>query len=175
MGAMDINSTAQVTPTTPYALGPDEGDHLHFLNHLATMKVRPGEGGALSAIEFVAPRGFGPPVHRHVHEDEIMIILDGEIAFQSGDHQFNGTSGTTVFLPHGVPHGFQVLSETARFSTITASVGSRPRFDQMVASLGSATTAACIPEPVEIDPGEVAAACAANGIEVLGPPPPPID
>ena len=42
----------------------DEGDHHFFLNHLATVKV--GAGGSdsgLALVEFVAPRGFGPPLH----------------------------------------------------------------------------------------------------------------
>jgi quercetin dioxygenase-like cupin family protein len=168
-------TTHHTMPTAPYALGRDEGDHLHFLNHLATVKVRPGETGSMTAIEFVAPRGFGPPLHRHDDEDELMVILDGEIAFQSGDTEFTGTAGTTVFLPQGVPHTFQVLSDTARFSTITAASPGRPRFDRMVDSLGQPTPAATLPDPTEIDPGQVAAACGANGIEVLGPPPSPLD
>jgi hypothetical protein len=45
----------------------------------------------------------------------------------------------------------------------------------IVATLGDATDDARIPEPVEIDPGHVAAVCADHGIEVLGPPPPPLD
>jgi hypothetical protein len=32
-----------------------------------------------------------------------------------------------------------------------------------------------MPAPVEIDPGHVAAVCARHGIEVLGPPPAPLD
>ncbi|MEM7271654.1 MAG: cupin domain-containing protein [Actinomycetota bacterium] len=167
--------TDYTTPTTPYALGRDEGDHLHFLNHLATVKVRPGETGAMTAIEFVAPRGFGPPLHRHDEEDELMVILDGEIAFKSGDTEFTGNAGTTVFLPQGVPHTFQVLSATARFSTITAATTGRPGFDRMVDTLGQPTPAATLPDPIEIDPGQVAAACGANGIEVLGPPPSPLN
>ncbi|MEL7155493.1 MAG: cupin domain-containing protein [Actinomycetota bacterium] len=168
-------TTYDTTPTTPYALGPDQGDHLHFLNHLATVKVRPGEVGAMSAIEFVAPRGFGPPLHCHDNEDEVMVILDGEINFRSGDDEFTGSAGTTVYLPHGVPHTFQVLSETARFSTITAATSGQPRFASMVDTLGEATEGATLPTPTEIDPGQVAAVCGANGIEVLGPPPPPLD
>lgn len=59
--------------------------------------------------------------------------------------------------------------------TITAATNGHPRFDRMVDTLGEPTPAATLPDPVEIDPGQVAAACGANGIEVLGPPPPPLD
>jgi hypothetical protein len=91
-----------------------------------------------------------------------MVILDGEIAFRSGETEFTSTAGTTVFLPHGTPHTFQVLSESARFSTITAATNGHPRFDRMVDTLGEPTPAATLPDPVEIDPGQVAAACGAK-------------
>lgn len=161
--------------TTPYVLDAGEGDHRHFLNHLATTKVAPGSTGSMTAIEFHAPRGFGPPLHVHEDEDEVMIVLDGEIAFRSGETESIGRTGATVFLPHGVPHTFQVLSETARFTTVSASKVGTPRFDRMVAELGDELDEPVLPDPVEIDPGRVAAVCAANGIEVLGPPPAPLD
>ena len=164
----------QAAQPTPYALGPDEGEHLHFLDNLATVKVRPGETGAMSAIEFSAPRGFGPPLHCHDDEDEIMVILDGEIEFRSGDNSFVGATGSTVYLPHGVPHTFQVLSDTARFSCITASVAGVPRFARMVTALGVETDEAVIPEPMDIDPGQVAAVGAQNGVQIIGPPPAPL-
>jgi hypothetical protein len=37
---------------------------------------------------------------------------------------------------------------------------------------GDPTDPSALPEPIEIDPGQVAQVCAEHGIEVLGPPPP---
>ena len=164
-----------VDPPGPYVLARDEGEHFHFLNHLATRKVSAGDTGSMTVVEFSAARGFGPPLHRHDHEDEIMVVLDGEIAFRSGDAELIGRDGSTVFLPHGVPHTFQILSDEARFTTITASRVGAPVFDLMVAELGEPTDEAVLPTPSEIDPGRVAAVCAAHGIEILGPPPAPLD
>lgn len=162
-------------PTMPYVLERDAGEHLHFLNHLATRKVTAGRDGSLSAVEFVGPRGFGPPLHCHEHEDELIVVLDGEIAFRAGGKETVAKSGSTVFLPHGVPHTFQVLSPTARFTSITASRRQAPDFDVFVAELGEATDSPVLPEPVEIDPGHVAAVGGRHGIEILGPPPAPLD
>jgi len=189
MGTMTDTSTtisASTTPTSgttstvtgsgmPYMLAAGEGEHRHFLNHLATTKVAPGATGSMTAIEFLAPRGFGPPLHVHDDEDEVMVVLDGEIAFRSSDSESIASAGATVFLPHGVPHTFQVLSDTARFTTVSASNTGIPRFDRMVAELGDPTDEPTLPAPVEIDPGRVAEVCAVNGIEVLGPPPAPLD
>ena len=169
------NTTTLPANDNPYLLARGEGEHRHFLNHIATTKVRPGHTGSMTAIEFVAPRGFGPPLHCHEDEDEIMVILEGEIAFRSGDLETIGTAGSTVFLPHGVPHTFQVLSDQARFTAVSGSKVRTPQFDGMVAELGEPLEEPVLPRDVEIDPGRVAAVCAAHGIEVLGPPPAPLD
>jgi mannose-6-phosphate isomerase-like protein (cupin superfamily) len=170
-----VDGVGMTTDTTaPYVLARDEGDHRHFLNHLATTKVSPGATGSMSVIEFVAPLGFGPPLHRHHDEDEIMIVHDGEIAFRSGDVEAVATAGATVFLPHGVPHTFQVLSDTDRFTAVTASSGGRPQFDRLVAELGTPLEGPEVPEPSDIDPVHVADVCLANGVDVLGPPPTPL-
>lgn len=159
----------------PVILEPDAGAHYHFLNNLATVKVSAGTEGQLSVVEFLAPRGFGPPLHRHNHEDELFVILDGELTLQSGDAERAGGPGTVALLPMAVPHTFQVISDEARFLNVTGSAEGPPRFDLMVAALGLPTTDLAIPDPMDIDPDEVAEICAAHGIDILGPPPPPLD
>jgi len=158
----------------PTVLAINEGQHLHFLNHLATVKLRGETAGSLSVVEFVGPRGFGPPLHRHDHEDELFVILDGRIVFRSGDLEIEAEAGAHAFLPHGRPHTFQVLSDTARFTCITASRTVTPEFDQMVTGLGTPVVEPTLPEPAPIDPAVVAEVCRAHGIEVLGPPPQPL-
>lgn len=169
------NERALPDPSRPYVLQRDEGVHHHFLDNLATTKIGGTAGGAMSAVEFVAPKGFGPPLHQHDDEDEMMVILDGEIVFRSGDIETVAQPGATVHLPHGVPHTFQVLSDTARMVSITASRTTPPKFAEMVAALGDHTDEPVLPAPMDIDPVEVAAICAAHGVEVLGPPPAPLD
>ncbi len=155
----------------PSVLATGEGDHLHFLNHLATVKVSGRATGSLSVVEFVGPKGFGPPLHRHEHEDELFIVLDGRIAFRSGDLEIEAETGAHAFLPHGREHTFQVLSDSARFSCITASSTVTPEFDQMVAELGTAVAEPTMPTPGPIDPARVADVNRKYGIEILGPPP----
>lgn len=171
----DTTTIPSAIPSTDsaYVLARDEGIRHHFLNNLATTKVSGADSGSMSVVEFLAPYAFGPPLHEHRDEDEIVIVLDGEVAFRSGDTETIGTAGATAFLPHGVPHTFQVLSNEARMVSITASTtaSTAPNFDEMVATLGQTTTSTEIPAPMDIDPGQVAEACDAHGITVLGPPP----
>jgi quercetin dioxygenase-like cupin family protein len=161
------------TSDQPYVLPADAGQHFHFLNHLATVKVA-GEGRALSVVEFRAERGFGPPLHRHIHEDEFFVVLDGEVRFTSGDVEAIAKPGGSAFLPHGLAHSFQVISAEARFVTVTGSTTGSPRFDGMIAELGEPTAEPTLPTPGPIDPGLVAEVNASFGIEILGPPPEPL-
>jgi quercetin dioxygenase-like cupin family protein len=170
LGSMHTGSTAQ----RPLSLGPGGGEHYHFLNHLATVKVSGGTEGQLSVVEFLAPRGFGPPLHRHNDEDELFVVLRGEIVLRTDGIEERCEEGGVALLPRGVPHGFQVLSEDARVLNVTGSTAGSPRFDAMVAALGTPLDEPRLPAPVAIDPGEVAEVCADHGIDILGPPPPPL-
>ncbi len=165
-----------ITNGEPTILARDRGAHLHFLNHLATIKVAAENGSALSAVEFVAEQGMGPPLHRHEHEDELFVVFDGLIMFLAGYKEVVTRAGATAFLPRGLPHTFQVLTPKARFLAVTAShTDAGPQFDQMVATLGTPASNATLPEPSYIDPAHVADVCRRFGIEVLGPPPEPIE
>lgn len=158
-----------------YLVPPGAGSHFHFLNHPATIKVAADDNGALSVVEFLAPRGFGAPEHRHDTEDEVFIILDGELRFRTGDNEAVGGTGSVTYLPRGKAHTFQVLSETARFIVVNASSGTEsPRFAEMVAALGTPTDEPVMPEPVYIDPARVSEICAAHGVDIVGPPPAPL-
>ena len=156
-------------------LTAQEGEHFHFLNHLATIKVRAGDHRTMSVVEFVGPRGFGPPLHNHIDEDELLVVFEGELEFRTGDERIVGGAGSLAYLPRAVPHTFQVVSETARFMNVTASTSTIPRFDRMVSTLGEAVTQPSMPEPGYVDPVRVADVCRDLGLDIVGPPPAPLD
>ncbi len=160
-----------MTLQTPVILGRDEGAHFHFLDNLFTLKVD-GErsGGAVTVMEFLAPRGFGPPLHRHDREDELFHVLAGEVRFVCDDVDQVAGVGSTVWLPRQVAHQFQILSQTARVLQVTTPA----QFERFVASLGEPTDSPTLPEPAEVDAARVAQVAADFGIEILGPPPPPL-
>jgi quercetin dioxygenase-like cupin family protein len=170
-----MHTDAGLTRQRPLILEPGGGEHYYFLNHLATVKVSGEPDGQLSVVEFLAPRGFGPPVHRHNDEDELFVVLEGEIVLRTGSIEKTCGEGGVALLPRAVPHGFQVLSDEARILNVTGSSSGPPRFDAMVAALGTPAPEPSMPSPQPIDPGQVAEVCAAHGIDILGPPPPPLD
>ena len=157
-----------MTLQTPQILARDEGDHFHFLNHLMTTKVSADQSdGQLTAMEFVGPRGFGPPLHLHDKEDELFYVVEGEVWFACGDVEATHRAGATVWLPRGRAHQFHILSETARVFQVTTP----GQFDRFVEALGERLDEPQLPDPVDIDPERVAQICAAHDIQVLGPPP----
>ena len=158
---------------TPQLFARDEGDHWNLLNSRATVKVAGATtGGVMTVIETLAPRGFGPPLHRHDVEDELFHVTEGALWVScDGQEQTLGPGGT-VWLPKGLPHQFQAVGAgPTRFLQISTPA----QFEDMLAALGNRLDDAELPEPTEIDPGKVAEVCARFQVEILGPPPAPLD
>jgi quercetin dioxygenase-like cupin family protein len=156
---------------SPALIARDEGPHFSFLNTVYTAKINSVQtNGIHTAMEFPAPRNLGPPLHRHDSEDEMFYIVDGELWLKCGDAEAVHTTGAVVWLPRGLPHTFQVRSETARAFQVSTPAG----FERLVATLGEPTDDPGLPQPRPIDPDRVAEICRQFNIEVLGPPPEPI-
>ena len=167
------NNTATIDPTTIYALDAGQGRHLHALDNLATLKTAAGANASMAVVEFSAPQDFGPPLHSHNDEDEFLFVIDGSLEVQVGDEHRIVEAGAFVWLPSGVPHTFQVVSESCRMLSVTADASGDATFDAMFADLGEDTDDVRIPDPMPIDPAHVAQTCARHGVEILGPPPGP--
>src|ERR1700684_2012189 len=88
------------TAGTPYLLGGRDGQDLWLLGHLVNWTAT-GEQthGRLPIAEFVPPAGFAPPLHRHLHEDEIFYILSGTAEFRCQGERLRATAGAFVLLP----------------------------------------------------------------------------
>ena len=76
-----------------YSLKP--GDALEDLNmgggSILSLKVTGAEShGLVTVLESTVHSG-GPPLHVHDAEDEVIIVLDGELDYRVGDER--GTSG----------------------------------------------------------------------------------
>ena len=160
-----------MTAQSPALIARGEGQHFQFLNTVYTAKINSEQAnGVLTAMEFVAPRNMGPPLHRHDAEDELFYLVDGELWVRCGDVEAVHTAGAVIWLPRGLPHTFQVISTTAQIFQVSTPGG----FERLVAALGQPVDEAVLPEQGEIDAAHVAEVCRQFSIEVLGPPPPPI-
>lgn len=65
-------------------------------------------GGAMSIVDSESPLGSGPPRHVHDREDEVFIILTGQVDFWLEGQRFTRVAGETAFIPRGKEHTFRV-------------------------------------------------------------------
>jgi len=168
----DAGMNHNTTTHPPIVVPPEGGDHYHFHDHLATVVIgsQLSETG-VAVVSFRAPKSFGPPLHRHLGEDELLTVVEGRIHVQVGDIDTVIDDGATILLPRGVPHTFQVTSDEARFTTVAIGVDGPSSFDRFVATVGEPLAATDpLPAPKGLDPGRLAEICATFDIEVLGPP-----
>jgi quercetin dioxygenase-like cupin family protein len=151
-----------------YALPADGGKSTWFLDTRMTVKAG-GEqtSGAYTFLEWAAPAGFGPPLHRHDREDEAFYLIDGAIEVSCGDKQWTVGPGGFVFLPRGIPHSFVVSAGPVRGLQITTPSG----FERFSGELGIPAAGPGLPPPAVPDIPRMIEASGRHGMEILGPPP----
>jgi quercetin dioxygenase-like cupin family protein len=149
------------------------GRALWHLGALMNFKALGAEtGGQFWALEGMADEHMAVPLHAHTQEDEVWYVLEGEIRFTVGDETRTGGPGTFAYIPRGVAHTFQVVSERARWFGI----GVGGRLDHWFFETGEPAGALTLPPPPAGPPSEAAIAAIveslkAYGTETLGPPP----
>jgi quercetin dioxygenase-like cupin family protein len=153
-----------------FVVAADEGEAFWFLNTLTINKVGAEDSeGRLSIVDHRVPPGFAPPPHIHEVSDEVFLVLDGEFEGFCGDRGWNAGPGSLVYLPRGVPHGFNVSQAGPGRTILVLTPGG---FDQFVAELGEPAHDLRLPDPVPPDPARVVQLAAAHGIQILPPPGP---
>lgn len=156
------------TPIRPYVLGPDQGEPWWFVGNLATVKAAGAQTrGRLTAVEFLNPPGFAPPLHRHLAEDEFFYVLSGTARIVCDGERFAAGPGDFVLLPVGLPHSFVVgPDEPWHVLQLTTPGG----FEDYLAAVGEPARERRLPDPAPIDPARLAHG-AGYPVEILGPPP----
>jgi quercetin dioxygenase-like cupin family protein len=87
--------------------------------------------GTFSLFEAKGIPGMEPPPHLHAHEDETYYLLEGEMLFRVGEHEFVGKPGDFVFLPRQIRHEFKVLSPQFRCLVGIYPAGLENYFEQL--------------------------------------------
>ena len=151
-----------------YALTDDDAEAIWFIGCLALIKgVGSRTGDALSTVEFLHPPGFATVLHVHRTADEAFYVLAGGIRGVCGDQEWRATTGSFVWLPRGVPHGYAVDGdEPLRTLAIALPAG----FDRFVVEVGEPAGERSLPPPAAPDVAKLVAVGTRYGIENLGPP-----
>jgi mannose-6-phosphate isomerase-like protein (cupin superfamily) len=88
------------------------------------------------------PPGEGPPVHRHLTEDELFIIASGEEEVFVDGRWTPVEPGTVVYLPRGVAHTFRNAGTTPSSHWVLTMPGGFDRFYAACGELFAAAAAA---------------------------------
>jgi quercetin dioxygenase-like cupin family protein len=120
--------------------------------------------GLVTILEGIVHSG-GPPLHVHDAEDEVVIVLEGELDYCVGDERGTLTEGGLLWFPRRVPHAVANLSNRpCRFVTVVTPSGIEDFFRAQRDYLAS------LPVGTPPDPSELAAVTGARERQVLGPP-----
>lgn len=164
---------SQTVPVRPYVLGSADGQAWWFLGNLVTVKATGAQTrGRLTAVEFLNPPRFAPPLHRHLEEDEFFYVLSGTARISCGGEDFTAGPGDFVMLPVGLPHTFIVGADQPWHVLQLTTPGG---FEDYLAQVGEPALERRLPDPAPIDPAALGHAAARYPVEILGPPPAPAD
>ncbi len=132
---------------------------------LLSFKVTGQESlGLVTVLEGVVHSG-GPPLHVHDSEDEVVIVLDGQLDYQVGDDRGVLSQGGVLWFPRSVPHAIANLQQQpCRFLTVVTPSGIEDFFRSQRDYL------ATLPPGAGPDPQAMAAVAGAEQRRVVGPP-----
>jgi quercetin dioxygenase-like cupin family protein len=150
-----------------YALGP--GESLEELDmgggSVLALRVTGQQSNGLVTVVEGAVRHGGPPRHVHEAEDEVVIVLDGELTYEVGDERGVLGAGGLLWFPRSVPHAVANLSgRQCRFLTVVTPAGIEGFFRAQRDYLGS------LPAGTAADPADLGALPGAISRPVVGPP-----
>lgn len=113
----------------------------------------------LTVFEYTGQEKGGPPLHIHLHQDEIFFIVQGEYLFKVGEEQHHLKAGDTIFLPRTVPHAFAQLTDYGKMFFLFQPSGQMEDFFRAIGNLTAPPT-----------PAQGAKIFAEHGMQVVGPP-----
>lgn len=114
------------------------------------------------AFEADEPANFGPPLHIHEDAAEAFYVLDGEYVIFIGEDEHRCPTGTFIYIPAGVPHGFRVGNVPSRKLNIYVPSAMTGYFDEMATASAAGTP---------LDDAALTDLAARYSMSVLGPVP----
>lgn len=163
-----------LAPSLPFVVQPGEGRRAP-LGSLGTIHKVPGTltDGRLAVVEHtLPPRFLAAPMHRHAREDEISVVLAGQLGVKLDDDVLVVNPGGYVLKPRGQWHTFwNAGTAELRFIELLVPAGVEGYFEEL--SLLFATIDAPLADDVQrladlyglqVDFQSVAALCQQFGL-----------
>ena len=108
-----------------YLAQPEKQQQLEWLDggRLTMLLDGPATNGQLMMGRFHVRKGEAPPYHKHLHEDEIFLLIKGTALVWYDDQEYELTEGGVVYLPKGVPHAYRIVSDEADLLMLNTPAG----------------------------------------------------
>jgi quercetin dioxygenase-like cupin family protein len=153
--------------TVPYLAQAAEHEQLQWLEGGVMRIMLDGEktGGQLMMHRQGTQRESASPVHVHDREDETVVLLQGSGIWWAGDQRWELSEGGVAFLPRNVPHAYRLLALPVDMLVVCTPSGMEDFFRAAGWDLSRPR-----PDGWEITLASLAAAGAAAGQTILGPP-----
>lgn len=140
-------------------LEPGGGRLIHLGIFTMSVKATADDtGAAFSLLEATEPAGFGPPMHIHHNAAEAFYVLDGEYIVFLEEREYVCPTGTFIYIPAGLRHGFRVGNAPSRKLNLYSPAAMVGYFDELKALLAA-------PEP---DAARLDEMASRYGMEVVG-------
>lgn len=163
------NISSHEITAAPVLLQAGEGPHVLQFRACVTTKlpVEASDGGRISAAEFYLPPQFGPPLHIHHGEDEVLQILEGTVRVLCGTHDAVLEAGGFAYLPRGEAHTFWVEGDRpARMLAIFTPGG----VERLFTTTGTRSDHEQLPTADTLPVGDFESLTATYQVEHVGPP-----
>lgn len=115
----------KIARAKPFEAGHNAGQTGHCLLYGAET------AGALSLSVSVLRKGSEAPLHEHSREDETFYVISGQLDARVGDEHHTLNAGDAVFLPRGLKHRLQCISERAEVVMLIHPPGLESFFDEI--------------------------------------------
>ena len=163
---MSAKPQIQSVTATAFRVAADasrEGNTLNVLGNETLIKISSRDTeNAFAVFEGFTPPHAGPPLHRHLYQDEWWYIFEGEFLFEVDGEEIRAQAGDTVFAPRGSAHTFQNVGEKTGRTLTTVVPGGLDIFFEELSEM--------VPEGAPFHPSVVRPLFQKHGLELLGPP-----
>jgi mannose-6-phosphate isomerase-like protein (cupin superfamily) len=86
--------------------------------------------GQLGVGRFRVRKDEGPPCHKHLHEDEVFMLIKGTALLWCDDEEMELSEGGILFLSRNVPHCCRITSNEANLLMVCTLGGFEGMFQQ---------------------------------------------
>jgi quercetin dioxygenase-like cupin family protein len=108
-----------------YLAQPHQQQQLEWLDGgtLALLLDGKATNGQLMMGRFDVSEGEAPPYHKHLHEDEVFMLIKGTALVWYDDQEYELAEGGVVYLPKNVPHAYRITSPKADLLMLNTPAG----------------------------------------------------